>query len=230
MWRTWFFTVFSLMNSCLPISRLFSPFEQGEPDVARHYGGLGLGLAISKALVEAHGGRLSVHSDGAGRGSRFTVTMPLAADAIAKGGDNGAAPAQARGSTVAPLRILLVEDHPDTARVLARLLGGEGHRVHVAGSVAEALQLASSEPLDLVISDVGLPDGRGTDLLRTVRARRPIPGIALTGYGAPDDLRETTDAGFAAHLTKPIELQSLREAIARTAALPAVPAPAPRTS
>ena len=216
------------------LPRLFSPFEQGEPDVAaRQGGGLGLGLAISKALVEAHGGRLGVRSEGSGRGSRFTVRLPPAREVDGAQVNRGSTPAHGQRAVAPPpppLHILLVEDHPDTARVLARLLSGEGHHVHVAGTVGEALRVASDEALDLIISDVGLPDGRGTDLLRTVRARRPIPGIALTGYGAPDDVRETSDAGFAAHLTKPIELQSLREAIARTAALPAVPAPAPRTS
>ena len=197
------------------LPRLFSPFEQGEPAVARRSGGLGLGLAISKALVEAQGGELSAHSGGAGCGSRFTVTLPLCRDVEVIGSGNGAAPAAPRDASVAPRRILLVEDHPDTARVLARLLSGEGHHVHVAGTVAEAMRIASNEELDLVISDVGLPDGVGTDLLRALRANRPnLCAIAMTGYGAPDDLAATRAAGFAAHLTKPVHVQQLRDAIA----------------
>ncbi len=197
------------------MARLFNPFEQGDAVFARTYGGLGLGLAISKALVDAHGGRLTVESAGRDRGSRFTVTLPNAP--LQPGASGGGAPgAGANGSPEpAALRILLVEDHTDTARVLTKLLSGDGHTVRSAGTVADALALAASEPFDLLISDVGLPDGTGTDLVRRLRDVRPVRGIALTGFGTPEDVSATLDAGFAAHLTKPIEMDKLRHEIRR---------------
>ncbi len=107
-----------------------------------------------------------------------------------------------------------MEDNADTLKVMSRLLRTRGHHVATATGVAEALQAAENEaPLDLVISDIGLPDGTGHDLIRSLRAHVPLPGIALSGYGTEDDLRRSREAGFLAHLTKPVDFFTLEAAI-----------------
>jgi hypothetical protein len=112
-------------------------------------------------------------------------------------------------------RILLVEDHTDTADIMARLLGARGYHVATAGSAAAALELGEQLPFDLIISDLGLPDKDGYELIREFRARWPIPAIALSGYGAEDDIDKSRACGFAEHLTKPVNFQSLLNAIGR---------------
>ena len=202
------------------LGHIFNAFEQGDLGTARRFGGLGLGLAISKAIVELHGGRLGAESEGIGRGATFTVRLPVgrrgyeAAEAVK---------AERRGAwnmeSGCPLHILLVEDHTDTAEALAALLEGLGYRVTVAATVAGALSAAGDAAetadgtIDLVISDLGLPDGSGLDLMRELSGRYRLPGIALSGYGMEEDLRKSQEAGFARHLTKPVTLDLLRDAI-----------------
>ncbi|MBW8875317.1 MAG: response regulator [Acidobacteria bacterium] len=202
------------------LGHIFNAFEQGDLATTRRFGGLGLGLAISKAIVELHGGRLGAESAGIGRGATFTVRLPVgrqgyeAAEAIK---------AERRGAwgveTGRPLHILLVEDHTDTAEALAALLEGLGYRVTVAGTVADALSAAGDAAetadgtIDLVISDLGLPDGSGLDLMRELSGRYRLPGIALSGYGMEEDLRKSQEAGFARHLTKPVTLDLLKDVI-----------------
>ncbi len=111
------------------------------------------------------------------------------------------------------LKILVVEDHGDTSRVMARLLQSHGHEVRVAEGVRTALAVAESETIDLVISDIGLPDGNGHDLMRQIQAIRPTRGIALSGYGSSEDVRQAKDAGFAAHVTKPVDFIKLKTLI-----------------
>jgi PAS domain S-box-containing protein len=188
---------------------IFNAFEQA-PGVTRKFGGLGLGLAISKALVQMHSGLLEAHSEGLGKGATFTVCLPLATDV--------APPAEARGmphATSGSLRILLVEDHQDSARLLARLLRGMGHGVSVAGDIATALRVAKAEHFDLLISDIGLPDGTGLDLMRQLRSHKPIKGVALSGHGMEEDLERSRQAGFIAHLTKPVSMNQIEDVIAR---------------
>src|SRR5205823_4440351 len=122
-------------------------------------------------------------------------------------------------------RILLVEDNGDTLRVLARLLRTRGYRVATADCVAAALAEADREPFDVLVSDIGLPDGSGLDLMRTLGAERPVLGIALSGYGMEDDLRKSRDAGFAAHLTKPVDFPVLEETIRRMVRVGPPPSP-----
>jgi len=209
---------------------IFNAFEQGEHGVNRTFGGLGLGLAISKAVVDLHGGRISAHSDGKGRGACFTLELPGAraagesAGPAAPAGIAGTAGAAGDGEAVRPqpLRILLVDDHADTLRVLRRLLNTSGHAVTTAGSVADAVRAVQADGFDLLVSDIGLPDGTGLDVVRAARSRHPdLPAIALTGYGMEQDVRNSREAGFNAHLTKPIDLKQLELAIRRLAAGPA---------
>jgi PAS domain S-box-containing protein len=192
------------------LPRVFDAFEQGDPVTARQFGGLGLGLAITKQIVEAHGGRITASSAGAGQGSVFTVLLPHCVPALVKQDDFGARP---QSSCLTPSRILLVEDHEPSLNVLACLLRNLGHTVHTAATKTEALLIAQSESFDLVISDLALPDGDGCDIMRHVQEIRSTKGIALTGFGQEEDLLRTRDAGFARHLVKPVSVEQLVSAV-----------------
>jgi signal transduction histidine kinase/CheY-like chemotaxis protein len=186
------------------LTRIFDAFEHSDMAVSRHFGGLGLGLAISKALIDQHGGKLNAFSEGSGRGATFAVEMATTHRPIAK------ALSSAEISRSGPgLRILLIEDHPATLDVLSKLLRGLGHHVRTAPAVQQALEVAQSEHFDLVISDIGLPDGSGLDLMRELKSRYDLKGIALSGYGTEQDVLSSRRAGFEAHLTKPVSLQQL---------------------
>src|SRR5258706_1971187 len=193
------------------LGKLFSAFEQDEMD-RRRYGGLGLGVTISKALVESHEGTISASSDGKGRGATFIVDLPAApieaANSKQTPGNKAAAKSQ-------KLRILLEEDHNDTAQILSRLLESEGHQVRIATTVGDALKRSGEAPMDLIISDLGLPDGSGYDLMLQVRPQlpTPVPAIALSGYGAEADIKRSRESGFAEHITKPVDFGRLLRAI-----------------
>jgi PAS domain S-box-containing protein len=194
------------------LPRIFNAFEQAEEAVKKRFGGLGLGLAISKGLVEAQGGRLTAHSDGLGKGSRFTLEMILAEAGV--GAKRQKAGAQREGAS-APLNILLVEDHEDTARIMSKLLRSFEHRVTWVANFATALEAVEADHFDLLISDLGLPDGNGRDLMRQAKKKHSILGIALSGYGMESDVRASMEAGFGEHLTKPVNIVQLQEAIRR---------------
>ena len=206
------------------LPRLFQGFEQGSRTITRRFGGLGLGLAISRAIVDLHGGRLAAASEGPGRGALFTVDLPVG---VLPPAETPAATVPAVPDAVAAdeaavsLRILLVEDHADTAEALADLLRLMGHEVAVAGSVAAGLAAAAEGSaaggVDLVVSDLGLPDGSGQDLMRELVRRYGWKGIALSGYGMEEDVHRSREAGFARHLTKPVALEALRAAIRQVA-------------
>lgn len=186
--------------------RIFHAFEQGEVSIIRQFGGLGLGLTISQTLLKLHGGAISVQSDGKGRGASFKVTLdvlrePIMAPAKASNGDF---------SIARSLRLLLVDDHADTRHILSRLLGKCGHQVSTADSGQSALKLMETESFDALISDIGLPDSSGYELVREVKRRQPMQGIALSGFGMEEDVRRSLEAGFDYHLTKPVEFQELR--------------------
>ncbi|PYI90230.1 MAG: hypothetical protein DME97_18265 [Verrucomicrobia bacterium] len=197
------------------MERIFNPFEQGERSFQRRFGGLGLGLTISKSLAQAHGASLIAKSEGTGRGATFLLTMKTAEldEASTK-----PSPLDAQ-TPPAGLRILLVDDHPDTCAALEKLLTLRGHSVAAAHSMREAMEVAGAGvSFDLLISDVGLPDGNGMDLIRYLRAQRPIRGIAISGFGMDADIRKSIEAGFAEHLVKPVKLEKLEAAIARAMA------------
>jgi PAS domain S-box-containing protein len=200
------------------LERIFVPMEQGDPAVTRQFGGLGLGLAISRSLAETHGGSLRASSPGRGRGATFTLELPTCPPPASPA---GALDGRGEAEPPAGLRILLVEDNADTLAILARLLRARGHEVLDAGNLADATALASGRDLDLIITDLGLPDGSGLDLMRTLAPAAGARGIALSGFGTEHDLRQTEQAGFAAHLTKPIDFPRLEAAIRHALARPA---------
>lgn len=212
------------------LSHVFDAFEQGQRSITRQYGGLGLGLAISKSIVELHGGRISAQSAGTGHGSTFTVRLPVGAARLEtasppqRTGAVAEAPADSPKNGDRPLRILLVEDHPDTAEAMETLLSVVGHQVTVAHCASEALTAAAAAQdshqagdgaasFDLVISDVGLPDVSGHELMTQLKSRFHLRGIALSGYGMDEDIQRSHEAGFERHLTKPVNLQLLQDAI-----------------
>lgn len=195
--------------------RIFDPFEQGERSRTRLFGGLGLGLAISRAIVELHGGSISAQSEGQDKGTKITIRLETV-DAPVTHPLETSTPAPATMQT-RQLRVLLVEDHPDTARQLTRLLERAGHEVTCAASVKEGLASGRGGEFDILISDLGLPDGTGYDLMRDLSRERGIRGIALSGFGMKEDVQNSIAAGFSRHLTKPVDWQELKTEIQKVA-------------
>jgi signal transduction histidine kinase/CheY-like chemotaxis protein len=197
------------------MERIFDPFEQGNRSVERGFGGLGLGLAISKSLAQAHRGALVARSEGRNRGSTFTLSMPTVSprQEIPATTSADAAPKKPR-----MLRILLVDDHEDTCDALERLLVRRGHLVAATHNVRSALETAVRDRFDLLISDISLPDGSGLDLMLQLHAFSTIPGIAISGFGNNGDIERSLQAGFSDHLVKPIKLEKLEAAITRAVA------------
>ena len=197
------------------LPRIFNAFAQGAEAAAPGFGGLGLGLSISALLVHEHRGRIWAESAGRDRGATFHIELPLVSAPGPVPSAAAPAPASARA-----LRILLVEDHPATRETLARLLTRSGHQVETADCVAQAIEMAGRDSIDIVISDLGLPDGDGHDLMRALRRDFGLRGIALSGYGMQSDIEKSNEAGFVEHLTKPIDLTALEEAIQRVIGSP----------
>lgn len=236
------------------LPRLFTPFASGGTTLS----GLGLGLSISKSIVEMHGGTITVHSDGPNRGTAITVRIPLlpcsasatsattahtapttqpsassrqlphasprrrasmatctgAGDSISTDG----IPAMSRKSQgKAPLNVLVVEDNAACRAVFVRAVRNRlGHKVDEAVTMADALQLCQSKSYDLIISDIGLPDGTGHDLMQEVHRQRNGKrqrAIACSGYGMEEDIATSMRAGFQKHLTKPVSFKDLERAI-----------------
>jgi len=189
------------------LDRIFQAFEQGERSTSRRFGGLGLGLTISKRLLELQGGTIAVHSEGLNRGTSFKLSLasvegPKTASVSRLIADEG--PAKT-------LQLLVVEDHPQTLRVLAALLRKQGHKVLTAECVQAAIKLLEAEQFDGLISDIGLPDGNGCEIMRAAKQRQSLVGIALSGFGMEEDVRRSIAAGFDHHLTKPIDFQELQK-------------------
>jgi PAS domain S-box-containing protein len=206
-------------------TRIFDPFEQGGRHITRQFGGLGLGLAITRSIMHAHGGGIETQSPGLNQGATFTLRFPLAATANRKTASQPVRPAKEHQPG---LNILLVEDHKDTRICIQRLLEASAHRVTSAGTAHDALHLAESSQFDLVISDLGLPDLSGHELMRRLNTRYDVPGIALSGYGMEHDLAQSREAGFKYHLTKPVSFDRLKSFVAEFAAKrDAVPEVAP---
>ncbi len=197
----------------IELQSVFGVFAQGDHanESTHRFGGLGLGLAISRQLIEMHEGKVCAASEGRGKGSTFTVEIPLAKEVIAETSDEVMRlPSPAMPS----LRMLLVEDHEPTRTALETLLVRRKHSVVAVSNCAEALNADLGE-LDVVISDIGLPDGNGNELMRKLRDKFGIPGIALTGYGMEEDIQQCLAAGFVGHLTKPINIRTLENMLAK---------------
>ncbi|HEY7116193.1 MAG TPA: response regulator [Tepidisphaeraceae bacterium] len=196
---------------------IFNAFEQGGRGVTKQFGGLGLGLAICKGIVELHGGTIRVESGGPGQGATFTVTLPTTTvrqkpEPLAK----ERAAATPHGAAIDPrLRVLLVEDNLVTLKVMSRLFRDFGYEVTPAPDVATARSAAQKTRFDLVVSDLGLPDGDGLELMRQLRDQYGLRGIALSGYGQAQDVRESREAGFVEHLVKPVDFARLEAAVRR---------------
>jgi len=198
---------------------IFHMFEQGERTVTRKYGGLGLGLAIAKMLIDLHrGASITAESEGESRGSTFTIEF----DTLGFERQDGTGPSVPAMRLVTsdapkPLRLLLVEDHPDSRDMLALQLESAGYRVATAATVGEALELAGRGGFDLLISDIGLPDGTGLEVMQEVKERYGLRGIALSGFGTDEDVLKSKAAGFAHHVNKPVNFQTLQDIIERLA-------------
>jgi PAS domain S-box-containing protein len=197
--------------------RIFEPFYQGHAEVRRRPEGLGLGLAISRSVAEAHGGRLSLQSPGPGEGSTFRLelgTVPA---------DETTSPGTISLTSNPPgrsgLSVLLVEDNQETLRYLTLILRKRNYNVVPVDRLSAALVAAGKFQFDLLISDIELPDGTGLELIQGLGGGRTLPGIAISGFGSEEDLQQSADAGFAEHLTKPIDLNRLESAIRRVMSL-----------
>jgi signal transduction histidine kinase len=206
------------------MNRIFNAFSQGDHagnEDSHRFGGLGLGLTICRMLVELHSGRIHATSAGRGQGATFVIELPLVQTNKQNGGsaasDFPAKNGSQNGSDKkSGMRILLVEDHEPTRTALSHLLTRRDCKVMVATSAAEARMLARQESFDLVVSDIGLPDGNGYTLMSELRDNFGLKGIALTGYGMEQDILRSQNAGFVAHLTKPVRIESLEKALRDT--------------
>ncbi|WP_437933312.1 GAF domain-containing protein [Sorangium sp. So ce341] len=201
------------------LSNVFDMFTQVGRSIDRAQGGLGIGLTLVKRLVELHGGSIHAESDGAGRGSTFTIRLPLAAAEEA-----APRPSFAGAANVAPpaaLRILVVDDSVDGAESLALLLRISGHETRAVHTGPDALTATRELGADIVFLDIGLPGMNGYEVARRLRAERDLSGlflVALTGWGTEDDRRQAREAGFDHHLTKPVDAAEVKRLVARIAA------------
>ncbi len=195
------------------IPRIFHRFEQGGARVTKQFGGLGLGLSICRAIMDLHHGSIRADSRGSGWGSTFTVVLTVTAEPPVARRESETQLLRLSGKL--PRRILLVDDHVDTRHTLERLLKRAGYEVTTADCVAAALQEARQHEFDMLISDIGLPDATGYELMSTLHRQYSMRGVAISGYGMEEDIRKSMDAGFSAHLTKPIDFGRLKAAISQ---------------
>ena len=207
---------------------LFEPFRQADASTTRRHGGLGLGLAIVRQLVLAHGGRVEADSEGEGRGATFTVRIPELATIPAISAGTGASPAwglppgQIRDDPprLDGLRLLVVDDEADALELVSQVLREQGAEIHAASSARQALELLPELKPDVLVSDVGMPEMDGLALIRAVRALPPdrggsTPSVALTAFARAEDVERTLAAGYQVHLSKPVEIGPLSSAVAR---------------
>ena len=200
------------------LTHIFNAFEQGGLHTTTQFGGLGLGLAITKAFVELHGGSVRAASAGSGAGTQIHVRLPLLTQ-------EGVVAVPVSGQVVTPesevnaATILLVDDHVDTLNIMSRLLARRGYRVLTAGSCLAAIKTAQEHSFDLIVSDLGLPDGSGLTLLPSLRQIHDVPAVALSGYGMEEDVTKSRAVGFDEHLTKPIDFPLLMRSVNRLLSL-----------
>jgi two-component system CheB/CheR fusion protein len=192
------------------LSRIFDLFTQADRRLERTQGGLGIGLAIARRLVEMHGGTIAAHSEGLGQGSEFVIRLPVAS--LGPATPRAAGDCRERRPRASQLRILLADDNPDAADSLARLLQLEGNEVRIARDGEEALKAAESFRPEVVILDIGMPKLNGYDVALRLREQswgQALLLIALTGWGQVEDRRRSSAAGFDHHLVKPVDPAAL---------------------
>ncbi len=201
------------------LPRIFNAFEQGTRSRDQTFGGLGLGLSISRAIMELHDGTIFAASEGKDQGSTFTIRLQTVKP-VARAEAEKSPPSYSGRTSALSLRVLVVEDHLDTAEQFARLLRRAGHEVVCATSIREAQTHAAGPAakdgdcaFDVLISDVDLPDGSGRDLMRSLAQRCPIYGIAISGHGMKEDVESSLAAGFSTHITKPVDWEKLKAAM-----------------
>jgi CheY-like chemotaxis protein len=192
---------------------IFEPFRPRNTQLAPESNGLGLSLAITKGLAEAHGGSLKAHSEGIGKGASFILQLPTIQPASSPSTQS---PSEAResGEQSRSCTILLVDDHDDTRQALRSLLQRRGYRVLAASGSKEAKQIAGSEEFDLLVSDISMPDGSGLELVRSLKPSG-VKAIAISGFGTDEDLQKSREAGFDEHIVKPISFEALETVIHR---------------
>jgi CheY-like chemotaxis protein len=192
------------------LPRVFDMFSQLAPALERAGGGLGIGLALTRGLVELHGGTIDAYSAGIGHGSEFVVNLPIVA--AQRPAEPGKGEESADAEHPAPRRMLVVDDNADAAQTLTTLLAMEGQDVRTAFNGEEALRIVAQWPPDVAVLDIGLPDFNGYELCRRIRAQpwgaRPLL-IACTGWGQREDVQRAHQAGFDFHLVKPVDPQAV---------------------
>ncbi len=223
--------VFTVRDTGIGISKDFLPhvfdrFRQADASVSRRFGGLGLGLAIVKNLAELHGGHVTVTSDGVGKGATFCVRLPIRTTfSYSLTATEKVVPHRLVASvpldTLKSIRVLLVDDAPNNRALVARLLRKYGAEVSAVASANEARKVLEKEPSDIILSDIGMPDESGLEFIRRLRLderHETIPAIALTAYARPQEIEEVMDAGFQAHVAKPVSAGMLIDTIVRLVA------------
>jgi CheY-like chemotaxis protein len=202
------------------LARIFKAFSQGNHAMqgAHRFGGLGLGLAISRMMMELHGGSITASSSGPNQGTTFLIELPLRPngeqDEVVTHDTRWTRVVPDTRQSAGPCHVLLVEDHKPTSRALMQLLLRRNYQVVAADSVAEARAAVRRQSFELLISDIGLPDGNGYELMAELRTQYGLTGIALSGYGMEEDVSRSEAAGFVAHLIKPVSVQALDGALA----------------
>lgn len=192
------------------VPRVFELFAQAPTAIARTQGGMGIGLTLVKHLVELHDGQVEAHSDGPGQGSEFTISLPLSSEGVC-------APSSIPALPLRALRLVVIEDNPDLGELLREMLEHAGHQVQMATDGTAGVALISAVQPDCALVDIGLPGLNGYEVAEEVRRRSSHPPklVALTGYGQPEDRQRALDAGFDAHLKKPVEIDALERVLMR---------------
>jgi signal transduction histidine kinase/CheY-like chemotaxis protein len=196
------------------LAHAFEPFSQSNSGLDRRGGGLGLGLALVKGLIDLHGGKVAAQSDGPGQGSEFTITLPLVQPPASRPQIY-----ETSGQNARRYRILIIEDNPLGARTMCMLLNRLGHSVEVAHSGPEGIGIARRLRPEIVLCDIGLPGMDGYAVARAIRAEPELSGVcllAISGYGQAEDRRRSLEAGFDLHVTKPVDLKKLQEMLSQS--------------
>jgi CheY-like chemotaxis protein len=199
------------------LPQLFELFFQADSSLDRTSGGLGIGLNVSKRLVELHGGRIQGHSEGLGKGSEFTVHLPILLEAENREDSAKQETPKSAAFVAAPHKVLIVDDNSDTAEAASELAVGWGHQVAVAHDGPDALEVARNFRPDIALIDIGLPEMNGYELARRFRELAGLETVflvAITGYGGEEDQRAAQEAGFNLHFTKPIDPIRLKRLLA----------------